>query len=711
MQMADTFLESMAVHDRLAWERRVVSAMVEIGDDGDMVIIPALPKVRQAQAGRPRCARLRADVAPFVPSGYDGGAVTTVAPPKRVAQHTGPEWMGGVAVGTAQLRVYDAERQEALPEVQRWFNTNWATWSRWEKLAAAKVTDAGSQSGTTHIQEVLRRERKQLTAKINSTVRGDCAWRSVWDPLWTAPLENTPPSAANPVGMWRAFPGKAEDIVDDSEPTHGCLTARRWRRWEVAHMWHCSRCQFHSEAVHGRAPPLDELFMAPLDPHWVDPGGWTLDAGCYVRLQVYMVRTGFLPQWDPDIPFVPKVVNNTSTVYDEFAGMVTYFEKLESDDFDFEILSKGTHVRPKMANGLLAVVRESERLRFEAGGEQYKTRPCCDQTTSGVNPSLKKWRFRMQGKDSAVRLFNGDGRREAEVDSGEDTEEMMATVDLSKCYLTLGLHRLFQPFTWFSDVRRETTWRGKLVLKPTKLWFDCQKLRRRKRLPRWRFWKTCNFGLAPMVAYACALGGELVQAFHSWIVDGKPAGRTSNFVDDNLVVNRGRQRTLRSTFLLQTMQEWLGFKPNEKKTTKPARTCEFVGFTICMLTKQLYMSRERCVRLLTRMRHLQTAGKISVKELQRLFGTCNFFAECQLGAATYMQGLKECFPPGSWRDLRDPGRRREAEKKVVSLTPRAKRHVSWWISKLAKPAEWVGSKIILAIHQKPLVIIKSDASG
>ena len=48
---------------------------------------------------------------------------------------------------------------------------------------------------------------------------------------------------------------------------------------------------------------------------------------------------------------------------------------------------------------------------------------------------------------------------------------------------------------------------------------------------------------------------------------------------------------------------------------------------------------------------------------------------------------------------------------MVRLTPQARRHLDWWLSKLADPASWSGSKLVFAVHQKPVVILKSDASG
>ena len=317
--------------------------------------------------------------------------------------------------------------------------------------------------------------------------------------------------------------------------------------------------------------------MAPLDPKWVDPGGWTLDDGCYVRLQLYFVRVGFLPQWDPEKPFVPAIVRNTSTVYDELEGTVAYLDKLESSDFDYDVISEGTYVRPPMSNGLLAVVKEVERARFDRDGTPYKVRPCTDHTGSGVNPCLKRWPFRMQGHSSAVRMFQGDSAEAAQgstrsagrclsrrrrhglvrcgfagcgrwVRRGQDGGgsdgfcpahvEYLATTDLSKYYLSFGLHPDFQPFTWFSDVRREHKWRG--TGEPTKLWFDCLRKRRRQNAGPWRYWKVCNFGLSPMVAYASALSGEVVQAFHAWVVDGQPAGHTVAYIDDNLLRARGK---------------------------------------------------------------------------------------------------------------------------------------------------------------------------
>ena len=57
-----------------------------------------------------------------------------------------------------------------------------------------------------------------------------------------------------------------------------------------------------------------------------------------------------------------------------------------------------------------------------------------------------------------------------------------------------------------------------------------------------------------------------------------------------------------------------------------------------------------------------------------------------------------------------PEVKREELPEQLPLTSIAKRHVRWWIARLAD-AEWKGSLIFPVNHQKPVVTFKSDASG
>ena len=301
----------------------------------------------------------------------------------------------------ARIRALDVERgtprMRRLPYIE-------ARVDVWEVIAGTKAADSRLHWGTVHAAEMRRRERKRLYAYLSSKVRGDHSLLSVYAPLWEKQPVGLKPHASNPAAMWRAFPEYEQACaeIDDDLPTSAVPTSEKHVNFAIGHMWHCARCQQYSARVWKKAPPVTELKEAIL-PGWVDPGGWSLDPGCYQRLQIHFLRTGFEPRIDPNAQPAQGITRNPQNVYQEFDKMCDYLETLES--LPFHVLSKGEYSPPPLSSGLLAVVRENDRRKWEFEGTPYPVRPCLNVKTSGVNDMLYKWPFAMAGPDSACRLL------------------------------------------------------------------------------------------------------------------------------------------------------------------------------------------------------------------------------------------------------------------------------------------------------------------
>ena len=301
----------------------------------------------------------------------------------------------------ARIRALDVERgtprMRRLPYIE-------ARVDVWEVIAGTKAADSRLHWGTVHAAEMRRRERKRLYAYLSSKVRGDHTLLSVYAPLWEKQPVGLKPHASNPAAMWRAFPEYEQACaeIDDDLPTSAVPTSEKHVNFAIGHMWHCARCQQYSARVWKKAPPVTELKEAIL-PGWVDPGGWSLDPGCYQRLQIHFLRTGFEPRIDPNAQPAQGITRNPQNVYQEFDKMCDYLETLES--LPFHVLSKGERAPPPLSSGLLAVVRENDRRKWEFEGTPYPVRPCLNVKTSGVNDMLYKWPFAMAGPDSACRLL------------------------------------------------------------------------------------------------------------------------------------------------------------------------------------------------------------------------------------------------------------------------------------------------------------------
>ena len=274
----------------------------------------------------------------------------------------------------------------------------------WEKIAGDLAADAALDRGPVHAAELRRRERKRLYAYLSSSVRGDHTLLDIYAPLWERRPQGLRPHASNPAAMWRTFPEYEEACkeIDDDLPTSRVPTSERHQNFRIGHMWHCRRCWKYSEAKWGEPPPVAELKRALL-PGWTDPGRWSLDPGCYQRLQIHFIRTGYEPRVDPKAVPARGRQRNPPNVYEEYDKMVDYLESLES--LPFHVLSKGDFQPPPLASGLLAVVRDSDRRAWEREGVEYPVRPCWNGKMSGVNDMLYDWHFRMAGVDSATRLL------------------------------------------------------------------------------------------------------------------------------------------------------------------------------------------------------------------------------------------------------------------------------------------------------------------
>jgi len=520
---------------------------------------------------------------------------------------------------------------------------------------------------------------------LSSAVRGDQTLMSIWAPLWRQRPVGLLPCASNPAAMWHAFPEYELEFAElDGKadlPTHSAPTAQRWERWRLGHFWHCQRCHQYSEAQLGHPPPLARLLRA-MEPGWLDPGGWVTDPFCYQRLMCHHVRCGFEPRQARTAKPLAVRIPNMRLVYEEWDGMLRYLRSLEA--LEHATLSPPSFKPPSESSSLLPVVRSSARRLFDLDGTPYKVRPCLNLKPN-VNERFLRWRFRFSGVDTAVRLILED----AEFDwaAGDDGLLWLSVMDLTKYYLYLGLGPVTSALCAFSDPRYEPTW--PLKGEPPATWTAGRKAA--GRTGRWRRFVCCPFGLAPMVAYSSALSGEMSQMLLAHGV------ANNYFVDDDLLVVRGRRRSMAAKQLAVKLGEWLGFKFSPK-SEGPARCLKYLGLMLDLDRRELRCTELQRSELQTQLTELRAEKQITLGALRRLCGRMVWMGSVMTGGGTFTRNLFALMPG------------HDDDGDVLDLDDAALRHVDWWLRRLADPS-WRGSAIILSRHQHPVTTFKSDASG
>ena len=537
----------------------------------------------------------------------------------------------------------------------------------------ARVPDTDvNGSGAVHVAQMRRRERLRLTKLLQARLRSDGTLRSVRDPVWNRPPLSSPPSSGNPAAMFAARPWRRASA--DGEPTHPCTVSQRWRRWQVAHMSHCERCQRHSASVHGTAPPLDALRSAFRTGIIPDASSWTLDPECYQRAMVDDVRVGLLPPRHP--PPAAKNVRNGSSCWDEFPAVLDYMRKMD----DINCLGDNEWELPPGAvcSALHAVVRPADLRAFHRDGVPYPVRTVLDLTGSDVNSTLPRWRFRMEGIDSAVALISSHSHC------------FIGKTDLSKYYPSLPLHAEYQRYVYIRDPRLDTQWRG--VGPPSAEWLAHRAARSgRPRIGPYRRHTGLPLGLSLAPAFASALSGEMVQFLSSLGVSA------TMYVDDLLCCANSADECKRHMDIASSVFKWLGFKCNPDKQEGPARSLEYLGYVISTTDGTVTIGDDRRHELLAALRRM-CRSTVETDDLESVIGKLSFAAGILRGARTYIYRL--------YCDLQAATARRD---KSLTLSAGALLDVGWWLRLLQRSPP--SSRIYREDEDVPVVTMKSDASG
>ena len=127
-------------------------------------------------------------------------------------------------------------------------------------------------------------------------------------------------------------------------------------------------------------------------------------------------------------------IENGGSCFDEWDQTLSYMLKLDA----LGCMADGVWSLPKGAvvSALHVVTRPSDMRRFKRDGTPYAVRTVLDLTKSQVNAAQKRWRFRLEGADGAVRLI------------GETGHKYLGACDISKYFPSIGLHPRAQQFCW-----------------------------------------------------------------------------------------------------------------------------------------------------------------------------------------------------------------------------------------------------------------------
>ena len=357
-----------------------------------------------------------------------------------------------------------------------------------------------------------------------------------------------------------------------------------------------------------------------------------------------------------------------------------------------------------------------------------------------VNEALHQWPVRMMDRSSFVRLLKGDAIQiapkpgltakqahaaflKAVANMSEEeiasTLEHMVGDDWQKMYMSIALSKRFSVYTQFRDIRfaRLHHW-PKTLEKKGPGWEAFKDWIAKRRSGQvelkggpYKVWNVCPFGLAPVVAWACVLGGEVMQMFSAWLIKGSPVGVGVIYVDDTAQRGDTKAQAYERQQRMGKLTTWLGFLTNLEKQQAPTRVMEFLGVVYDLNKLEIYMSPERNARLLLTINGVLCAGGLLFSALEELAGHMIWYSENMVGAATFTQGILNLFPRGHGMARLDKDQRKRMANVFIDLTPQANRHLHWWREHLHPDYSWPGARIRMPAHQTPVVVVKSDASG
>ena len=537
------------------------------------------------------------------------------------------------------------------------------------------VPDVDSNVTGVHLAQLQRRERLRTSVLLRTKTRSDGSTRDLREPVWNAPPPDVPPSSSNPTGMFGARPYVRVPDVDSKLHSSSHVSAKH-AHWAAAHVTHCQRCIEYSTAVVGTPPPIFSIQAAHVTGQTPDPKSFVLCPGCYQLGMLADIKEGFDPRIEPAPD--PVKIENGGSCFDEWDQTLSYMLKLDA----LGCMADGVWELPKGAvvSALHVVTRPSDMRRFKRDGTPYAVRTVLDLTKSQVNAAQKRWRFRLEGADGAVRLI------------GETGHKYLGACDISKYFPSIGLHPRAQQFCWIKDPRASTTWGGRG--KPTASWLKFQAERKASgvRIPPYRRCTGMPLGLALAPAFACSLAAEIVQILTAMGI------KAVQYVDDALVSGSTIVECQCNMDTAMSVLRWLGFTCNAAKTTGPSTCLKFIGYEFDTVAGTIAIGQERKEELISLLDTAISTKKIDTRDLETLIGKLGYTASVMRGARAFIYRMRVAHRTSA-----------KAGLKHTRLGPAPIADMTWWLKQLRGP--WSGSRIFVKGADLPILKMKSDASG
>jgi hypothetical protein len=156
------------------------------------------------------------------------------------------------------------------------------------------------------------------------------------------------------------------------------------------------------------------------------------------------------------------------------------------------------------------------------------------------------------------------------------------------------------------------------------------------------------------------------------------------YLDDMLIFCRHQKQLEDSMQLVINLFQSLGLLINFKKSmVKPVQQIEFLGFTICSRTMQIYLPQEKVRKIRQDARGLLAQPIVNVRELARFLGKTSAAARVAPLHYRALQAMVNSAIPMDYS-------REEIATKYnteLSLTPKARVDLSWWSPRPHMPTE------------------------
>lgn len=471
----------------------------------------------------------------------------------------------------------------------------------------------------THFRYLQRQQAKKLTQDNQARRRVDA---TTYD-LWTRRHRQAgPPTACDPRAMMMNDPTRRHELDSSLGAVESPLNPAAW---EMYHLRHCKTCGSKGEVVEH----------------------------CYFHRMLHHIRYGYPLHQAACGSIGTDLIDNYKTIEEEHESVCAYLDKCEDLGAVSELvaLPEGAGTLP-----LSCVVRDKDRRKSRLTNKPLKIRVVADYSRQ-VNDALDKWKFKYEGVDAAAELVTPGC--------------WLATVDISKFFLRVPLHKAAYKTSFFRDPRAA----GEKV---------------------YRHFKSLMFGSKLAPAFCSAISAEALT-----ILRHEVASRSSAFVDDFILAAEQRWNCERQQKGSMRILKELGLDVAADKTEPPSQRLTYLGVVFDTVKGELSVDLESFTMLEAKstVDRVLAGGRSSAltrTELRRLVGQLSWAAQTMHGGRPHMRRL--------WDGLKGKPQRK------TYLPRRSLEDLTYWKERLQDP-DWKGSKLLYQEHEWPVIIMKSDASG